>query len=107
MFIELDYYGDPSRGAVPAWPNTMAELSWIPWLTFDGVSQASTASVPSLFVHSDGCVFPENVEKLRQALRGPVDVAWGEGGQVDFYDQPAQVAFAVGALDAHFAKTLM
>jgi fermentation-respiration switch protein FrsA (DUF1100 family) len=107
MFIELDYYADPARGAIPAWPNEMAEMSWIPWLTFDGVSRTSTASVPSLFVHSDGCVFPDNIERLRQKLSGPVEVAWGEGGQIDFYDQPAQVDFAVEALDAHFSKTLI
>lgn len=107
MFIELDYYGNPARGAVPAWPNEMAEMSWIPWLTFDGLSLASSASVPSLFVHSDGCVFPENIERLQRSLRGPVDVVWGGGGgQIDFYDQPAQVGFAVEALDAHFSKNL-
>ncbi|NEE00076.1 alpha/beta hydrolase [Phytoactinopolyspora halotolerans] len=106
MFFELDYYGDPARGAVPTWANEMAEVSWIPWLTFDGVARASAASVPALFVHSDGCVFPENIERLRRGLRGPVEVVWGDGEQTDFYDRPAQVSFAVDALDAHFAKTL-
>lgn len=28
MFIELDYYADTARGAIPAWNNEMAELSW-------------------------------------------------------------------------------
>jgi hypothetical protein len=106
MSFELDYYGNPARGAIPQWRNEMAEMSWLPWLTFDGLASASTVSVPSLFVHSDGCVFPDNIERLRRSLRGPVEVAWGDGGQIDFYDQPAQVGFAIEALDAHFAKTL-
>ncbi|WP_129666989.1 alpha/beta hydrolase [Phytoactinopolyspora endophytica] len=107
MHLELDYYSAEDRGAIPEWPNEMAEMSWIPWLTFDGLAAArSSVSVPSLFVHSDGCVFPDNIEQVRRGLRGPADVAWGEGGQIDFYDQPAQVEFAVEALDAHFSKTL-
>jgi uncharacterized protein len=107
MHLELDYYADPARGAVAQWPNAMAEMSWAPWLLFDGLAAArSPVAVPSLFVHSDGCVFPDNIERLRGRLRGPVDVVWGEGSQIDFYDQPEQVDFAVDAVDAHFAKTL-
>jgi hypothetical protein len=106
MFFELDYYGNAARGAIPQWRNEMAEMSWLPWLTYDGLAAASAVSAPALFVHSDDCVFPGNIERLRHSMRGPVDVAWGDGGQIDFYDQPAQVAFAVEALDAHFAKTL-
>jgi hypothetical protein len=59
-----------------------------------------------LFVHSDGCVFPEHIETLRSRMRGPVDVVWGEGAQTDFYDQPDQVAFACDALEPHFLATL-
>ncbi len=33
--IELDYYANPRRGAVPEWKNEMAERSWLFWLTFD------------------------------------------------------------------------
>ena len=106
MFFELDYYANAERGAIPAWRNEMAELSWIPWLTFDGLAAAGSVDVPTLFVHSDGCVFPEHIERLRGRWQGPVDVAWGEGTQIDFYDQPDQVAFAMDAIDAHFAKTL-
>lgn len=103
MTLEMDYYANPTRGAVPEWPNQMAEMSWLPWLSFDGLSAADVVSVPSLFVHSDGCVFPDHIDRLRRSLRGPVDIVWGEGTQTDFYDQPAQVEFAVEALDAHFA----
>lgn len=106
MFFELDYYANPARGAVPAWRNEMAEASWLPWLTFDGLAAADAVSVPTVFVHSADCVFPSHIEALRGRLGGPVEVAWGEGTQIDFYDQPAQVSFAVDALDAHFTTTL-
>ena len=106
MFLEMDYYANPARGAVPSWRNEMAEASWLPWLTFDGLSAADAVSVPTLFVHSSGCVFPSHIEALRGRLRGPAEVAWGEGTQIDFYDQPAQVSFAVEALDAHLTTTL-
>jgi hypothetical protein len=39
-------------------------------------------------------------------LRGPVDVAWGNGTQTDVCDQPDQVAFAVDAVIEHFTATL-
>lgn len=106
MFLEMDYYGNPARGAVPQWRNEMAELSWLPWLTFDGLAAAESVTVPSLFVHSDGCVFPEHIQDLRKRLAGPVEMAWGEGAQTDFYDQPAQVEFAVAAVDAFLRETL-
>lgn len=106
MFLAMDYYGNPSRGAVPQWRNEMAELSWLPWLTFDGLAAAESVTVPSLFVHSDGCVFPDHIETLRKRLAGPVEVAWGEGAQTDFYDQPTQVDFAMSAVDAFFRGVL-
>jgi uncharacterized protein len=106
MFAEMDYHGNPARGAIPEWHNEMAEMSWQSWLTFDGLSPASSVTVPSLFVHSDRCVFPEHIESLRRRMRGPVDVVWGEGTQTDFYDQPDQVAFALDALEPHFLATL-
>ena len=85
----------------------MAELSWPHWFTFDGLSAADRVSVPSLFVHSDECVFPDSVRSLRDRLAGPVTLAWGEGNQTDFYDQSAQVGFAMEAVDAHFTQTLI
>ena len=106
MFFELDYYADPDRGVVPEWRNEMAEMTWLPWLSLDGMTAADSVAVPTMFVHSDDSVFPEHIEALRRRLSGPVDVAWGKGTQIDFYDQPDQVAFAVDAVDAHFAKTL-
>jgi fermentation-respiration switch protein FrsA (DUF1100 family) len=106
MFTDMDYYANPARGAVPSWPNIMAEMSWQHWLTFDGLSAADRLTAPALFVHSDGCVFPDIVRDLARGVRGPVEVAWGDGTQTDFYDQPDQVRFAVEAVDRHLTATM-
>jgi fermentation-respiration switch protein FrsA (DUF1100 family) len=100
MFFESDYYANASRGAVPAWRNEMATLSWTPWLLFDGLAAADRVDKPSLFVHSDGCVFPDNVRVVHSKLRGPKQLLWASGTQTDFYDQPEQVDLAVNATDA-------
>jgi fermentation-respiration switch protein FrsA (DUF1100 family) len=100
MFFEMDYYGNPSRGAVPAWTNTMATLSWPYWFTFDGLRAADRVHQPALFVHSDGCVFPDNVRAIYDRVRGPKRLVWSEGTQTDFYDRPEQVSAAVEATDA-------
>ena len=47
MFFELDYYANPRRGAVPEWKNEMAEMSWLFWLTFDGVRSRGEVNVPT------------------------------------------------------------
>jgi uncharacterized protein len=99
MSFESDYYGNSKRGALPAWKNEMATMSWLYFLTFDGVRAADHVSTPALFVHSDGCVFPNNVRSVHTRLRGPKKLLWTEGGQTDFYDLPTQVELAVNAAD--------
>jgi fermentation-respiration switch protein FrsA (DUF1100 family) len=106
MFFQLDYYGLASRGAVPAWTNQMAEMTWMYWLSFDGLSVASGVPTPLLFVHSEGCVFPENVRRVYAAIQGQKQLVWGEGSQIDFYDQAPAVDFAVNAVRDWFERTL-
>lgn len=107
MFLDMPYYGEPGRGAIPEWSNEMAEFSWLYWLTFDALSVAPQVSVPTMLVHSDGCVLPDNVRTLTTSLAGPVELVWADGGsQLDFYDQDEQVNFAVDAVDKHFRSTL-
>jgi fermentation-respiration switch protein FrsA (DUF1100 family) len=55
MHFELDYYGNPARGAIAAWTNEMAPMSWAHWLSFDGISVATSNSIPSLMIHGPGC----------------------------------------------------
>jgi dienelactone hydrolase len=106
MFFDLEYYGSPKRGAVPSWVNEMAELSWAYWLTFDGLSAAPQVHVPSLFVHGEGCVLPDNLRAVAGRIAGPSETVWTDGTQTDFYDQDRQVTLAVDAVDAHFRAHL-
>ena len=106
MFFELDYYENPARGAVPEWKNEMAEMSWLFWLTFDGQRAAREVSVPTLMVHGDACVLPENARAVYAALRGPKRLEWGEGSQIDYYDQDPYVESAVAMIVPHLRETL-
>jgi fermentation-respiration switch protein FrsA (DUF1100 family) len=106
MSLEMAYYASTDRGAVPSWVNEMAEMSWLYWLTFDGLSSAPRVSVPALFVHSDSCVLPGNARTVRDRLAGASELVWADGSQTDFYDQPQQVSAAVSTAAAHFRKTL-
>jgi uncharacterized protein len=105
MFFELDYYGNPERGAVPSWKNEMATMSWFHWLTFDGLQAATHVKTPTLFVHSAGCVFPDHVKRVHSLLTGPKDLVWTDGTQIDFYDRPDLVEKAIGAAHRHFSTT--
>ncbi len=106
MSAPLDYYANPSRGAIPAWRNQMATMSWAHFLLFDGLTPAAHLSVPTLFVHGDGCVFPDHVREIHRAVQGNSTVVWMDGAQVDFYDQPGLVDAAVNAAHVHFTNTL-
>ena len=106
MFFELDYYANPKRGLVPAWKNEMAEMTWTYWFSFDGIRSAREVSVPTLMVHGDNCVLPENAKAVYAALGGPKRLEWREGSQIDFYDQPALVDPAVALVEPHFKSTL-
>lgn len=106
MYFPLDYYANPARGRVPEWRNEMSELSWLYWLTFDGIRSASSVSTPTLIVHSDGCALPDNARQVHAKLRGSKELLWMEGSQADFYDQPPLVTAAVEAAAEHFKHTL-
>lgn len=106
MSFPLDYYGNPSRGAVPTWKNEMSLMTWLYWLTFDGLRPASRVSAPTLFVHGDGCVFPDNVKSVAERIGAPKTMLWTDGEQTDFYDREPFVTKAVAAAQEHFAKTL-
>lgn len=106
MNFRLDYYGSADRGAIPAWRNEMAEMTWFYWLSFDGLQAAKRVATPSILVHSDGCVFPDNVRSVHAQLSGPKRLVWAEGNQIDFYDQPIQVGKAVDEVCDWFKKTL-
>ncbi len=106
MFGPFDYYLDPARGAVPEWDARLAVMSWEPWLRFNPIEVAPDITIPVQMVHSiDGAV-PDGAEAFHEGLAGPKDLLWTDGGQLDFYDQPAQVAVATPAVVAHFDEHL-
>ena len=84
----------------------MAEMSWLYWLMFDGLDAAAKVDTPTLFVHADGGAFPEHVRTVHSRLKGPKRLVWTEGNQIDFYDQPPQLAVALEAAKAWFDETL-
>lgn len=101
MAMEMDYYANPDRGAVPTWRNEMSELSWGHWLTYDAFASLPGVRVPSLFVHSQDAVLPDNVRRVADQLGDLATLAWTEGAQTDFYDRPDQVGYAVDAATRH------
>jgi uncharacterized protein len=106
MFIPLDYYANPARGAIPQWRNEMSEMTWLYWLTFDGLTTAGRIDVPTLFVHGDECALPDNVKRIHARMTAPRTLIWEKGFQVDFYDRPDLVALSIEAADRHFRPTL-
>lgn len=106
MAFPMDYYANANRGAVPAWRNEMSEISWAYWLTFDGRRATRRLAAPTLFVHGDGCVFPDAIREIAETNDGLASLLWLEGEQTDFYDRPALVSQATIAATAHFARNL-
>jgi fermentation-respiration switch protein FrsA (DUF1100 family) len=98
----FDYYGLPTRGAVPQWDNRFAVMSWAEWLTYDGVTPATRLAVPALLVHSDKAALPGNVRKIHAAIAGPKRLVWSQDDHLDFYDRPDLVDRAADAVAAHF-----
>ena len=84
----------------------MATMSWFHWLAFVGLKAAPQVKTPTLFVHSDGCVFPDHVKRIHSALTGPRGISWTDGTQTDFYDQPQFVDKAIDAAHRHFSTTI-
>jgi fermentation-respiration switch protein FrsA (DUF1100 family) len=107
MFGEYDYYLNPERGAIKEWSSDrFATMSWEPWLTFDPMSSASKLTVPTLMIHSDGAVLPDNTKKYFDAIAtGEKKLHWVETAiaspfhQFSFYDQDAEVTLSVGMAD--------
>ncbi|HEY1604476.1 MAG TPA: alpha/beta hydrolase [Allosphingosinicella sp.] len=106
-FGPMPYYMDPSRGGgVPQWRNAFAVMSWEPWLSFDPVADASRVGVPTLLVHSDGCVMPDQARKVFDLLGGRKSLHWADGDHFQFYDDPEKVGEAADTAAEHFRKYL-
>ncbi|MEU2178167.1 alpha/beta hydrolase [Nocardia sp. NPDC019219] len=106
MPYDIDFYLNPARGGIPAWPNRFAVMSWVDWLTYDAIALAPNISQPTVLVHSEQAAIPDGARRFHAGLAGPKDIVWTPGTQFDFYDQEPQVTIAVEAVAAHFARTL-
>jgi fermentation-respiration switch protein FrsA (DUF1100 family) len=106
MPYDIDFYLNPGRGGVPAWPNRFAVMSWADWLTYDAIALAPLIDRPTLLVHSEDAAIPDGARRFHAGLAGPGDILWTRGTQFDFYDAEPQVTVAVDAAAAHFARTL-
>ncbi len=106
MYGPYAYYLDPGRGAIPEWGNRFAVMAWEAWLTYDPISFAPAVRQPVRIIHSHDAAIPEGTEAFAADLAGTCRLTWYEGQQLDFYDQPAQVDFAVSAMADHFTETL-
>ncbi|WP_418960786.1 alpha/beta hydrolase [Streptomyces tritici] len=106
MPYDIDFYLNPERGGIPAWPNRFAVMSWADWLTYDAVALAPRIDRPTLLVHSEDAAIPEGARRFHAGLAGPKDILWTQGTQFDFYDTEPQVSVAVDAVAAHFGRTL-
>jgi uncharacterized protein len=106
MPYDIDFYLNPARGGIPAWPNRFAVMAWPDWLTYDAVSLAPRITPPTVLVHSEDAAIPDGARRFHAGLAGPKDILWTEGTQFDFYDQEPQVTVAVDTVVAHFGRTL-
>jgi len=102
----IDYYLNPTRGAIPQWSNRFAVMSWPDWLTFDPIALAPQIHTPTLLVHSNNAALPEGAHRFHTHLAGPKHIIWTTGTQFDFYDQHPTITHAIHAADTHFTTTL-
>ncbi|MEM9459046.1 MAG: nuclear transport factor 2 family protein [Myxococcota bacterium] len=104
MFGAFEYYLDPARGAIDAWPNAFATMAWTEWLEFDPHPFAERLEQPVMIVHSEQGAVPEGARRFHARLSGPKEIRWLGGTQFDFYDDPPHVAEAVSIVAEHFAE---
>jgi uncharacterized protein len=81
-------------------------MSWETFQEFDPISKASAITIPTMVVHSDGCAFPEQAKKFYSLIQGVKELVWGDGYHFDYYDQPAQVDYAIRNVTRFFNEHL-
>jgi hypothetical protein len=91
-----DYYLNPNKGAIPEWKNSFAEMSWKPWLTFDGIAAAKGIQQPVLLVHSENGAIPQGSCQFYKNLSGEKKFEWinPKYNQLDIYYVPEAITEA-------------
>lgn len=103
MYGCFDYYLNPERGGIPQWSNDrFALISWEDWLTLDPMPYASNLQVPTLMIHSDGCVLPQYTKNFFGKIAcADKKLEWVETEldsplqQFNFYDQEKEVGMTI------------
>lgn len=93
----FDYYLNPAKGAIPQWKNDFAEMSWKPWLTFDGIAASKSVKQPVLIVHTEKGAIPDGAKEFYNQLQGEKKFVWinSKWNQLDMYYQPEAINEAV------------
>jgi len=68
--------------------------------------EAAGLQTPIIFVHSDGCAFPDVVKNDYETINGPKELVWADGNHFDYYDSPAQIDNAVQNITRFFNQYL-
>lgn len=93
----FDYYLNPAKAAGAVYDNRFAVSSWEPWLTFDGISVASTIKQPVYIVHSESGAVPQGARQFYALLEGEKEIAWlNEFNQQQLYFEEAALNAAIG-----------
>jgi uncharacterized protein len=87
----FDYYLNPKKGAIPAWKNEFALMTWKEWLTFDAIAAANDLTQPLYMIHSDNAAVPMGARQFYDHIKGVKKADWlNEFNQLDFYiEKPA------------------
>jgi alpha-beta hydrolase superfamily lysophospholipase len=104
---ESGYYLDPNRGAIAAWDNRFAVMSWAPFAEFDSVSIGNDIQKPLLMIHSENGANPDAAKRFYANIpTATKEVYWMPGTLYDFYDQELQVTKSVQAAGTFFRTSL-
>ncbi|MEM9340495.1 MAG: nuclear transport factor 2 family protein [Bacteroidota bacterium] len=93
----FDYYLNPAKAAGEVYDNRFAVSSWEPWLTFDGISVASSIKQPVYIVHSESGAVPQGAKQFYALLGGEKEITWlNEFNQQQLYFEKPAVNAAIG-----------
>ncbi|HEX8576705.1 MAG TPA: alpha/beta fold hydrolase [Flavobacterium sp.] len=108
MFFPVDYYGKPERGAVPAWKNNFAVMSWEKWLTFDGISSSKKVDIPVIMIASEKQFLADGSKTTFNNLKNVnKKIEWlNQYEHTDFYDNKETILLAVNLIDKQFQNVL-
>ena len=114
MFGPYDYYLNPDRGGIKEWSaDKFAIMSWEDWLTTDPMPTATSITVPTLMIHSDGAVLPQYTKNYFEQIKtSDKKLYWMDTAlespyhQFEYYDQDTEVNAAVNEAMQWFTQKM-